>query len=512
MSEARDTDTLIQGASGPWEVVVGLEVHAQITSEAKLFSGAAAAFGGEPNAHVSPIDAGMPGMLPSVNRRCIEQAVKTGLGLRAKINRFSVFERKNYFYPDLPNGYQISQYAQPLVGRGELLIDLPDGTAKAIGITRLHVEMDAGKSLHDVRPDATLVDLNRSGVALMEIVSEPDIRSAEEAVAVMRKLRSILRYLGTCDGNMEQGNLRCDANVSVRRPGDPLGTRCEVKNLNSMRFVGRAIEHEARRQVELLEAGGTVQQETRLFDAERGETRSMRTKEEAHDYRYFPDPDLLPLEFDEGFVQAIERTLPELPDAKKARFMAEYGLSAYDAEVLVAEKTSADYFEAALGGTLEPEPSIAKEPRRVQGAESRPAREPKLVANWLLTELFGALNRAGRDLALSPITPDRLGRLVDLIQDGTISGRIAKDVFAEMFETGADPAAIVEDKGLRQISDATEIERVAAEIIAANPDQVAKLKANPKVLGWFVGQVMKATQGQANPQLVNEVLRTKLGS
>ena len=430
MSEARRNDNLIQGATGPWEVVVGLEVHAQVVSEAKLFSGAPAAFGGAPNAHVSPIDAGMPGMLPSVNRRCIEQAVRTGLGLRAEINRFSVFERKNYFYPDLPNGYQISQYAQPLVGRGKLIIDLPDGTAKEIGITRLHVEMDAGKSLHDVRPDATLVDLNRSGVALMEIVSEPDIRSAEEAVAFMRKLRSILRYLGTCDGNMEEGNLRCDANVSVRRPGDPLGTRCEVKNLNSMRFVGRAIEHEARRQIDLLEAGGTVEQETRLFDAERGETRSMRTKEEAHDYRYFPDPDLLPLELDEAFIAALERTLPELPDAKKARFMREYGLSAYDAEVLVAEKASADFFEAALDGRPERDAPAAKEARPVRDAKDRVARDPKLVANWLLTELFGALNRAGRDLAHSPITPDRLGGLVDLIQDGTISGRIAKDVFA----------------------------------------------------------------------------------
>jgi aspartyl-tRNA(Asn)/glutamyl-tRNA(Gln) amidotransferase subunit B len=482
----------IQGATGPWEVVVGLEVHAQITSKAKLFSGAAAAFGGEPNAHVSPIDAGMPGMLPSVNRFCIEQAVKTGLGLKAAVNRFSVFERKNYFYPDLPNGYQISQYAEPLVGRGALTIDLPDGTAKDIRITRLHVEMDAGKSLHEARPDATLVDLNRSGVGLMEIVSEPEIRSAEEAVACMRKLRSILRYLDTCDGNMEEGNLRCDANVSVRRPGDPLGTRCEIKNLNSMRFVGRAIEHEARRQIELLEGGGRIQQETRLFDAERGETRSMRTKEEAHDYRYFPDPDLLPLEVDEAFIEAIRKTLPELPDARKARFMADHGLSAYDAEVLVAEKASADFFEAALGS----------------GEESR--RDPKLVANWLLTELFGALNRAGRDLARSPITPERLGRLVDLIQDGTISGRIAKDVFSDMFESGEDPTDIVEKKGLKQISDATALERIAAEIIAANPDQVAKLRDNPKVFGWFVGQVMKATQGQANPQLVNEVLRKNL--
>jgi aspartyl-tRNA(Asn)/glutamyl-tRNA(Gln) amidotransferase subunit B len=490
---AAHPENLIQGATGPWEVVVGLEVHAQITSTAKLFSGASAAFGGEPNARVSPIDAGMPGMLPSVNRFCIEQAVKTGLGLKAAINRFSVFERKNYFYPDLPNGYQISQYAEPLVGRGRLTIDLLDGRAKDIGITRLHVEMDAGKSLHDQRPDATLVDLNRSGVGLMEIVSEPDIRSAEEAVAFMRKLRSILRYLDTCDGNMEEGNLRCDANVSVRRPGDPLGTRCEVKNLNSMRFVGRAIEHEARRQIELIEAGGIIEQETRLFDAERGETRSMRTKEEAHDYRYFPDPDLLPLELDEAFIAAIERTLPELPDARNARFMRDYGLSAYDAEVLVAEKASADFFEAALGS----------------GNESR--RDPKLVANWLLTELFGALNRAGRDLARSPITPGRLGRLVDLIESSAISGRIAKDVFSEMFETGADPAAIVERKGLRQISDAGAIERIADQIIAANPDQVEKLRTNPKVFGWFVGQVMKATRGQANPQLVNEVLKKKLG-
>jgi aspartyl-tRNA(Asn)/glutamyl-tRNA(Gln) amidotransferase subunit B len=503
VSDERRDQNLIQGATGLWEVVVGLEVHAQIVSNAKLFSGAPAAFGGEPNAYVSPIDAGMPGMLPSVNRFCIEQAVRTGLGLRAQINRFSVFERKHYFYPDLPNGYQISQYAQPLVGRGRLTLDLADGSAKDVGITRLHVEMDAGKSLHDVRPDATLVDLNRSGVGLMEIVSEPDIRSAEEAVLFMRKLRSILRYLGTCDGNMEEGNLRCDANISVRRPGAPLGTRCEVKNLNSMRFVGRAIEYEARRQVELIEAGGTVEQETRLFDADKGETRSMRTKEEAHDYRYFPDPDLLPLELDEAFIQAIERTLPELPDARKARFVREYGLSAYDAEVLVAEKASADYFETALGR--------APDARAGPGARALVERDPKLVANWITTDLFGALNRAGRDLVSSPVTPDQLGRLVELIQSGTISGRIAKDVFSEMFETGADPASIVEEKGLKQISDAGAIERIAAEIIAANPDQVEKLRGNPKVFGWFVGQVMKATRGQANPQLVNEVLKQKLG-
>jgi aspartyl-tRNA(Asn)/glutamyl-tRNA(Gln) amidotransferase subunit B len=507
MTAARP-ENLMEGATGPWEIVVGLEVHAQITSRAKLFSGASAAFGGEPNAQVSPIDAGMPGMLPSVNRYCIEQAVKTGLGLAAEINRVSVFERKNYFYPDLPNGYQISQYAEPLVGRGALTIDLPDASTRDVGITRLHVEMDAGKSLHDVRPDATLVDLNRSGVGLMEIVSEPDIRSAEEAVAFMRKLRSILRYLGTCDGNMEEGSLRCDANVSVRRPGAPLGTRCEIKNLNSMRFVGRAIEYEARRQIELLEAGAAVEQETRLFDSDKGETRSMRIKEEAHDYRYFPDPDLLPLELDDAFIEAIRKTLPELPDARKARFMAKFGLSAYDAEVLVAEKAAADFFEATLGGRDE---SKAEEARPAPGAKAGAARDPKLVANWLLTELFGALNRAGRDLAHSPITPEKLGGLVDLIQDGTISGRIAKDVFSHMFETGADPAAIVEQKGLRQISDAGALERIAAEIIAANPDQVEKLKSNPKVFGWFVGQVMKATQGQANPQLVNEVLKKKLG-
>jgi aspartyl-tRNA(Asn)/glutamyl-tRNA(Gln) amidotransferase subunit B len=478
---------LIQGATGPWEVVVGLEVHAQIVSEAKLFSGASAAFGGAPNSHVSPIDAGMPGMLPSVNGYCLEQAVRTGLGLKATINKRSVFERKNYFYPDLPNGYQISQYAEPLVGSGRLTIDLPDGGSKDIGITRLHVEMDAGKSLHDVRPDATLVDLNRSGVALMEIVSEPDVRSAEEAVLAMRKLRSILRYLGTCDGNMEEGSLRCDANVSVRRPGDPLGTRCEIKNLNSMRFVSRAVEFEARRQIEVLEAGGSIEQETRLFDAVRGETRPMRTKEEAHDYRYFPDPDLLPLELDDAFIARIEADLPELPDVKKARFMQQYGLSAYDAEVLVSERATADYFERA-----------AKE------------GDAKLVANWVTGDLFGALNRAGRDIAQAPVTADRLGRLVGMIQAGTISGRIAKDVFQTMFETAADPEQIVAEQGLAQISDTGALERLIDELIAANPAQVESYRKNPKALGWFVGQVMKATRGQANPQLVNDLLRKKL--
>ena len=468
--------------------MVGLEVHAQIVSSAKLFSGASAAFGGSPNSHVSPVDAGMPGMLPSVNGFCIEQAVRTGLGLKAKINKHSVFERKNYFYPDLPNGYQISQYAEPLVGRGVLTIDLPDGGSKDIGITRLHVEMDAGKSLHDARPDATLVDLNRSGVALMEIVFEPDARSAEEAVLAMRKLRSILRYLGTCDGNMEEGSLRCDANVSVRRPGDALGTRCEIKNLNSMRFVGRAVEHEARRQIAVLEAGGTIEQETRLFDALKGETRPMRTKEEAHDYRYFPDPDLLPLELDDALIARIEAELPELPDAKKARFVEQYGLSAYDAEVLVAERSSADYFE-----------QVAKE------------RDAKLAANWVTGDLFGALNRAGLDIAQAPVTAERLCKLLGMVQAGTISGRIAKDVFQRTFETGADPEQIVAEQGLAQISDTGALEQIVDELIAANPAQVASYEKNPKALGWFVGQVMKATKGQANPQLVNDLLRKKLG-
>ncbi len=395
---------VIEGKSGRWEIVCGLEVHAQVISNAKLFSGASTAFGAEPNTQVSPIDAGMPGMLPVINLFCVEQAVKTGLGLRAEIHRFSVFERKNYFYPDLPNGYQISQYQHPLVGRGSITIELADGSTKEIGITRLHLEMDAGKSLHDVLPDATLIDLNRSGVALMEIVYEPDIRSPEEAVAYMKKLRSILRYLGTCDGNMEEGSLRCDANVSVRPLGSrELGTRTEIKNVNSMRFIARAIEYEARRQVEILEAGGVVEQETRLFDAARGVTRSMRTKEEAHDYRYFPDPDLLPLELSEAFIERIRQSLPELPDEKRARFMRDYGLSAYDAGVLVAEREVADYFEAACRG-----------------------RDSKQVANWIITELFGALNRSGREIADCPIAPEQLGRLLDLLNDGTLSGRLAK--------------------------------------------------------------------------------------
>jgi aspartyl-tRNA(Asn)/glutamyl-tRNA(Gln) amidotransferase subunit B len=491
LERVHDSPNLIRGATGAWEIVVGLEVHAQVISRAKLFSAASTEFGAPPNSQVSPIDAGMPGMLPSINRFCVEQAVRSGLGLRAQINKVSVFERKNYFYPDLPNGYQISQYAHPIVGQGVLTIDLPDGTTKDIGITRLHLEMDAGKSLHDQKHDATLIDLNRSGVALMEIVSEPDVRSGEEAMLYMRKLRSILRYLGTCDGNMEQGSLRCDANVSVRRPGEPLGTRCEVKNLNSMRFVARAIDYEARRQIDLIEAGGRVEQETRLFDARIGETRPLRSKEEAHDYRYFPDPDLLPLELDDAFIAGIEAGLPELPDAKKARFMAGYGLSPYDAEVLVAERASADYYEAAVASEGDP-------------------REAKLVANWVLTELFGALNRAGLGIEESPIAARQLGDLVHLVQAGTISGRIAKDVFAHMLESGDDPAAIIEAKGLKQISDAGALETIVDELIAANPGQVASYRKNPKALGWFVGQVMKATGGQANPQVVNEVLRRKL--
>jgi aspartyl-tRNA(Asn)/glutamyl-tRNA(Gln) amidotransferase subunit B len=481
-------NNLIQGATGPWEVVIGCEVHAQVSSKAKLFSGASASYGGAPNSHVSLIDAGFPGMLPTVNGYCLEQAVKTGLGLNALINRVSVFERKNYFYPDLPNGYQISQYEKPIVGKGELLIEFEDGSTNAIGITRLHLEMDAGKSIHDQRPDATLVDLNRSGVALMEIVSEPDLRSAEEAMLYMRKLHSIVRYLGSCDGNMEEGSLRCDANVSVRRPGEALGTRTEIKNLNSMRFVGRAIEHEARRQIELIEAGEKVIQETRLYDSERGETRAMRSKEEAHDYRYFPDPDLLPVELDEAWIERIRASLPELPDAKRLRFMNDLGLTAYDAAVLVAERETAEYFEAAAKG-----------------------HDPKLTANWITSELFGALNKAGQSIEDSPIPPEDLGALVGLIEDGTISGKIAKDVFQTMLEEGGRPAEIVEAKGLKQISDTGAIEQIIDEIVAGNPAQVEKARANPKLIGWFVGQVMQATKGQANPKVVNELLRAKLG-
>ena len=480
--------TLIEGRTGDWETVIGLEVHAQVMSDAKLFSGAATAFGAEPNSQVSLVDAAFPGMLPVINRRCVEQAVRTGLGLNAQINLRSVFDRKNYFYPDLPAGYQISQYKDPIVGEGVVTVDLENGESRDVRIERLHLEQDAGKSIHDMDPKRTFVDLNRAGVALMEIVSKPDMRSADEAGAYLAKLRSILRYLGTCDGNMEQGSLRADVNVSVRRPGEPLGTRCEIKNLNSIRFIKQAIEHEARRQIEILENGGTIGQETRLFDPGRGETRAMRSKEEAHDYRYFPDPDLLPLELDKDWVEEIEAGLPELPDAKKARFAADYGLSAGDAAVLVADREDADFFEAVAKGR----------------------KNPKLAGNWVINEFYGRLNKAGQRREEAPVTAEKLSGLLALIESGAISGRIAKDVFDAMFETGEDAAAIVEAKGLKQISDTGAIEEIVDRLIAENPKQVAQAKEQPKVAGWFVGQVMKATRGQANPAVVNEILKKKL--
>jgi aspartyl-tRNA(Asn)/glutamyl-tRNA(Gln) amidotransferase subunit B len=478
---------MIEGRTGEWEVVIGLEVHAQCVANAKLFSGAATAFGAEPNTQVSTVDAAFPGMLPVINRHCVEQAVKTGLGLDAEINLTSVFDRKNYFYPDLPPGYQISQYQQPVVGRGRVEIDMPDGSTREIRITRLHLEQDAGKSLHDQHPRDTYVDLNRAGVGLMEIVSEPDLRSAEEAGVYLRKLRSILRYLGTCDGNMEEGSLRCDCNVSVRKPGAPYGTRCEIKNLNSVRFVMQAIDYEARRQVGIIEGGGAIAQETRLFDTARGETRPMRSKENDFDYRYFPDPDLLPLVLDPVWVAELKAALPELPDAKRARFVRELGLGQEEAAVLTAERATAEFFEEVARG-----------------------RDPKTSANWVTGDLFGALNKKGLGIEDALVSAPALGKLIDLIADGTISGRIAKDVFAEMVETGGDPAAIVETKGLRQVTDTGAIEAAVDAALAANPAQVAQFAANPKVLGFFVGQVMKATQGKANPALVNELLKKKL--
>ena len=479
---------MIEGRTGEWEIVIGLEVHAQATTEAKLFSGASTAFGAAPNDHVSLVDAAMPGMLPVINERAVEQAVRTGLGLKAEINRRSVFDRKNYFYPDLPQGYQISQFSDPIVGKGEVPIVLENGETRTIRLTRIHLEQDAGKSLHDQDPSATFVDLNRAGVVLMEIVSEPDIRSSEEAAAYVTKLRSTMRYLGTCDGNMEEGSLRCDANVSVRKPGGELGTRCEVKNVNSIRFLRQAIDYEARRQVDLLEDGGEIAQETRLFDADKGVTRSMRSKEEAHDYRYFPDPDLLPLVLTEEYIARIKADLPELPEEKKARFVAELNLSAYDAEVLVAERAVADYFEKAAAG-----------------------RDAKTAANWITSELFGALNRHDLEIGDSPIGASQLGGLVDLIADGTISGRIAREVFEEMWESGKDAADIVEEKGLKQVSDSGELEAIVDQVIASGETQVAQFReGNEKVLGWFVGQVMKLSQGKANPQIVNEILRRKL--
>jgi aspartyl-tRNA(Asn)/glutamyl-tRNA(Gln) amidotransferase subunit B len=486
-------DQLIEGRTGKWEMVLGLEVHAQVVSDAKLFSGASTAFGAGPNTQVSFVDAAFPGMLPVINRKCVEQAVRTGLGLKAQINLRSVFDRKNYFYPDLPAGYQISQYTQPIVGKGVVTLDLPGGGTRSVGITRLHLEQDAGKSLHDQAPGETYVDLNRAGVALMEIVSEPDLRSGEEAAAYLRKLRSILRYLGTCDGNMEEGSMRCDVNLSVRRAGEAkLGTRCEIKNVNSVRHVMQAIEYEARRQIEVLEDGGRIEQETRLFDAGKGETRSMRSKEEAHDYRYFPDPDLVPLVLDPAWVKAIEAGLPELPDAKQARFARDYGLKEQDASVLVAERESADFFEAVAKG-----------------------RDAKAAANWVVGDFFGHLNKSGLSIAKAPVDAAKLGQLIDLIADGTISGRIAKDVFALMWETGKAPGAIVEEKGLKQVTDTGAIEREVDAVLAALAPKVQEYRAKDetgraKMFGFFVGQVMKRTQGKANPAAVNERLRKKL--
>jgi aspartyl-tRNA(Asn)/glutamyl-tRNA(Gln) amidotransferase subunit B len=487
------TSKLIKGATGDWEVVIGLEVHAQVASNAKLFSGASTEFGGEPNTHVSLVDAAMPGMLPVINEECVKQAIRTGLGLNAQINLRSVFDRKNYFYPDLPQGYQISQYKSPVVGEGEVEVDLPDGERISVGIERLHLEQDAGKLLHDQHPTSTFVDLNRSGVALMEIVSKPDIRSSEQAKAYVSKLRTILRYLGTCDGDMEKGSLRADVNVSVRKPGGPLGTRCEIKNVNSIRFISQAIEYEARRQIGILEDGGAIVQETRLFDAGKGETRSMRSKEEAHDYRYFPDPDLLPLEFPQSYVEALKAELPELPDAKKARFMAEFGLSLEDAGVLVAERESAEFYEAVLG-------ALGNHPR-----------DGKLAANWVINELFGRLNKEGRDIATSPLSAAQLAAIVELIGEGTISGKIAKDLFEIVWSEGGDPRQLVETRGMKQVTDLGAIEKVVDDIIKANPDKVAQAQAKPALIGWFVGQVMKSSGGKANPQSVNDLLKSKLG-
>lgn len=494
-----EKNNLISGATGDWEIVLGLEVHAQIDSNAKLFSGASTEFGAEPNAQVSLVDAAMPGMLPVINWFCVEQAVRTGLGLKAQINNYSVFDRKNYFYPDLPQGYQISQLYHPIVGEGEVIVDMSPGVARRVRIERIHMEQDAGKSVHDMDPNMSFVDLNRTGVALMEIVSRPDIRGPEEAAAYVVKLRQILRYLGTCDGNMQNGNLRADVNVSICRPGQyekymesgdfsHLGTRCEIKNMNSMRFIQAAIEVEARRQIKIVEAGGSVDQETRLYDPDKGETRSMRSKEEAHDYRYFPDPDLLPLEIEQAWVDEIAANLPELPDQKKARFMGDFSLSEYDANVLTAELDAAGYFEAVAAG-----------------------RDGKMAANWVINELFGRLKKDDGEITDSPVSPDQLGGIIDLIAKGDISGKIAKDLFEIVYSDGGDPAEIVEARGMKQVTDTGAIEAAVDQVIADNPAQVEKAKANPKLAGWFVGQVMKATGGKANPKAVNELVSAKLG-
>jgi len=479
---------LIEGRTGSWEIVLGLEVHAQVASKAKLFSGAAVGFGAGPNQQVSLVDAAMPGMLPVINGYCVEQAVRTGLGLKAQINAWSRFDRKNYFYPDLPQGYQISQFAHPIVGEGEIEVERDDGSTFVVRIERLHLEQDAGKSIHDIDPDWTYVDLNRAGTALMEIVSKPDMRSSEEAAAYVKKLRTILRYLGSCDGDMEKGNLRADVNVSVRRPGGELGTRCEIKNVNSYRYIQQAIEYEARRQIEVIEDGGTIRQETRLFDPNKMETRSMRSKEEAHDYRYFPDPDLLPLVLDEAWIAAIKAGLPELPDAKKARLQTQYGLTAYDAGVLVIETARADFFEQAAVG-----------------------RDAKLVANWITNGLLAKLSEAGLDIEDSPLPAADIAALVRLIEEGVISSKIARVVFDHMWAGEGDPAAIVEKRGLVQVSDTGAIEAAIDAIIAANPDKAAAVKDKPQALGWFVGQVMRETGGKANPGVVNDLLRAKLG-
>ena len=510
---------LIKGATGDWEVVIGLEVHAQVTSQAKLFSGASTAFGGEPNSHVSLVDAAMPGMLPVINKECVRQAVRTGLGLKAQINLKSVFDRKNYFYPDLPQGYQISQYKSPIVGEGEVVVDMPDGETVRVGIERLHLEQDAGKLLHDQNPSMSLVDLNRAGVALMEIVSKPDLRSADEAKAYVAKLRAILRYLGTCDGDMEKGSLRADVNVSVRKPGAPYNTRCEIKNVNSIRFIGQAVEHEAWRQIGIIEDGGTIVQETRLFDPDKGETRSMRSKEEAHDYRYFPDPDLLPLELKQAEVDELKAHLPELPDEKKMRFMRDYSLTAYLADVLVADRDTAEFFEKGLKSAIQSASSkLPTSAGPVYGSglfSSVPSDMLTTMSSSTATlttnDLFGRLNAAGRDIRSSPITPEQLGQIVWLIADGTISGKIAKDVFEIVWNEGGDPRTIVEQRGLKQVTDLSAIEKIVDDIVAKNADKVADAKSNPKAIGWFVGQVMKASGGKANPQAVNDLLKKKIG-
>ncbi|MER9407222.1 Asp-tRNA(Asn)/Glu-tRNA(Gln) amidotransferase subunit GatB [Mesorhizobium caraganae] len=504
-----DAKRLISGATGDWEIIIGLEVHAQVISEAKLFSGASTAFGAAPNGNVSLVDAAMPGMLPVINEECVKQAIRTGLGLKAQINHKSVFDRKNYFYPDLPQGYQISQFKQPIVGEGTVIVSVgPDRQGEfediEVGIERLHLEQDAGKSMHDQHATMSYVDLNRSGVALMEIVSKPDLRSGDEAKAYVTKLRTIMRYLGTCDGNMDEGSMRADVNVSVRRPGGEFGTRCEIKNMNSIRFIGQAIDYEARRQIAILEDGGKIEQETRLYDAVKGETRSMRSKEEAHDYRYFPDPDLLPLEFDQAYVDALAKDLPELPDEKRARFMKDFALSEYNADVLTSELADSEYFEKVLEAVRAE--GVAVEEK--QGAGHTVAHG---ISNMIVNEVFGALRNAGVAIGECPISPSQLASIVVLMREGTISGKIAKDLFEIVWNEGGDPRQLVESRGMKQVTDTGAIEKAVDEVIAANPDKAEQARAKPTMAGWFVGQVMKATGGKANPQAVNDLVKAKLG-